>query len=226
MYFLINTRHRIAFGWSAKCGCTMVKSLFFQLSGIFMPHVHGAWLWAGLPADGGGLEIVVFARNPYERVVSGFIDKYGRSRELVHSDPIPGGDACCFADFVRSIETHGIDQRSANFVHHFTPQLSEAWIDGIPVTRVFDIGAIDFDFLEQRFGTPVVDRHARANPGVPQRGVHIGAGLIPVGELASMSAVPNYASFYDRATKDAVSRLYARDLEFFRRFGLEYDIAV
>lgn len=223
MYFLINTRYRVAFGWSAKCGCTMVKSLFFELSGVFMPNVHGAWLWAGLPPDGGGFEVIVFARNPYERLVSGFLDKYGRSRELEASDPLPEEGATSFSRFVRWLEQEGMRTRSPNFVHHFTPQLSEAWLDSMPVAKVYDIKAIDHEYLQARFESTIAPRERRMNAGAPVAGQRTGAGLLPISQLANLAVVPEYASFYDAETKAAVARIYRRDLEFFRRAGLAYD---
>lgn len=224
MYFLINTRHRVAFGWSAKCGCTMVKSLFFELSGVFMPHVHGAWLWAGLPPEGGGFEVIVFARNPYERLVSGFLDKYGRSRELEASDPLPEGGATSYSGFVRWLEQEGMRSRSPNFVHHFTPQLSEAWIDGLPVARVYDIKAIDHAYLQARFETTLPPNERLLNAGAPSAGRRAGAVHLPISQLAQLAVVPEYSSFYDAATKAAVARIYQRDLDYFRRAGLSYDL--
>jgi hypothetical protein len=85
MYPFINKEKKIIFWWSAKSGCSTVKSIMFEL--IF-PNINTCKLPASYfhkknakPKNKITLEEaekyinILFIRDPYKRLVSGFIDK-------------------------------------------------------------------------------------------------------------------------------------------------------
>jgi len=122
MYFLVDSTNKVIFGWSAKCGCTHIKTLFYYLTNdnpFF--QVHRPHSYASLPSDYVNYNIIIITRNPYDRIVSGFRDKY-----LGNIIPLKGYDytTLTFNEFTTEMEKNGL----ANIdYHHFTRQLSERW---------------------------------------------------------------------------------------------------
>jgi hypothetical protein len=99
MYFLIDDKKKLIFGWSAKCGCSFIKRLFYEYQGVNVDHltsIHtGTYNW--LHPYQFNYSKVLFIRNPYKRIVSGFVDKY------------------CIRDFHLNIELLTFEK----FIHEF-----------------------------------------------------------------------------------------------------------
>jgi hypothetical protein len=68
MYFLVDPKNKISFGWSAKCGCTHVKYLFWYLLDIPDPKIHRPEENGDLPADIENYTTIIFVRDPYKRL--------------------------------------------------------------------------------------------------------------------------------------------------------------
>lgn len=68
-----------------------------------------------LPANYNRYKIIIFIRNPYTRIISGFKNKYCSGRYVVDK-----------------LDMNGIKNINS---HHFTPQLSEAWNKKINVNK-------------------------------------------------------------------------------------------
>ena len=76
MYFLIDNKNKIIFGWSAKCGCSHIKRIFwFYNKGIIPKNVH-VGSYNKLPNNIENYTIIIISRNPYKRLVSGFLNNY------------------------------------------------------------------------------------------------------------------------------------------------------
>ena len=85
LYFITDHNKKLIVGWSTKAGCTHIKNMMFQLvlKNIYknVPLVdtnalHIAVKMKPLPENIDDFTIVLIVRNPYKRLVSGFIDKY------------------------------------------------------------------------------------------------------------------------------------------------------
>jgi Sulfotransferase family len=89
MFFLVSHKYKFLMGWSAKCGCSSVKHWYLDVHGVDKSRlgvpVYKAigyanteytrldWNNSGLYRDYRKYAVV---RNPYSRVVSGFVNKY------------------------------------------------------------------------------------------------------------------------------------------------------
>lgn len=97
MYFLLDFQRNIIFGWSAKCGCSHVKNLFHFLQNnrihnlitdLSLHEEYNEWLvhnetYNSLPMFiPHTTKILLFIRNPYKRLVSGFLNKYNPKNNL------------------------------------------------------------------------------------------------------------------------------------------------
>jgi hypothetical protein len=82
MLFFIDYENKIIFGWSAKCGCSHVKNIFFFLTTNNIPeYIHNPEN-DSLPDDIENYTTIIIIRNPYKRLVSGFLDKYSEYGEF------------------------------------------------------------------------------------------------------------------------------------------------
>ena len=77
MFFTVDNKNKIIFGWSAKCACSHVKNIFLFLQNGFIPEkIHTGKDIHKLPADIENYTTLIFSRSPYKRIISGFLDKY------------------------------------------------------------------------------------------------------------------------------------------------------
>ena len=77
MYFLIDYEKQIIFGWSAKCGCSHIKNIFWFLkTGKLENKIHTEKDMNKLPNYINHYTTIIITRNPYKRIISGFLDKY------------------------------------------------------------------------------------------------------------------------------------------------------
>ena len=78
---LVDKDNKIIFGWSAKCGCSHAKHIYWFLkTGNLTNKIHSEKSSNPLPNDIQNYTTLLFTRNPYERLVSGFLDKYARPK--------------------------------------------------------------------------------------------------------------------------------------------------
>ena len=93
MYFLIDNKNNVIFGWSAKAGCTHIVMLFEfltdrkdkQTQDSFLKNsslLHTIDNLNSLPVNISKYTIILFIRNPYERLISCFLDKFKSNGDL------------------------------------------------------------------------------------------------------------------------------------------------
>ena len=98
-----------------------------------------------LPIDHHKYKIIVFVRNPYERIISGFINKYCSGKQkLKNISP----NKITFQKFVNELNKNGLTTIDR---HHFTPQLSEAWNPAMMIHRIYDIKKINYAYIEKLY---------------------------------------------------------------------------
>ena len=212
MLFLINEEKKVIFGWSAKCGCSHVKNLFYYLQeGVFCEpnqSVHRGHDFQHLPENLSSYTLILFIRNPYKRLVSGFLDKYGPNGEFLHlwDDSIP----LTFSNFVDKIAENSkmIDH------HHFTPQTTEHFNDCIrdlikdhSKTFIFDINNIDYKLIEYIFGKVI-----------PQEVLEYR------GEHCQRLKTPKMSEIYTNDIMKNVEDIYRKDFQFFIDRGFVFTI--
>ena len=165
----------------------------------------------------------VFVRNPWDRLVSCFLDKF------VKSSNDEGYWRKCRFDIARA---NGQDHRNItfrHFVHYLAADPQHLVKDEHWRPQAFFLGQVDFDFVG-RFETFAEDvRRLQQTLGVdlpvpvtgvnPRQAIQGDFADMPRDGLAAMDAYPGYTQFYTPDLIDAVGDLYRGDVE---RFG--YDV--
>ena len=222
MYFLTNHKHKVIFGWSAKAGCTHVKHLFCHYSNIPIPKtktVHAVCGYHGLPKNYEQYTIVIFVRNPYKRLVSGFLNK---------------PNLICITSQEKTFErlTKMLLNNRWNKLdpcgkgHHFRPHLSEKYVENMKVDYVFDIEHIDYETLNHLFSCALPEnlKMFRGQVGhctyYEEQTVSDAAMAwkIPYPNLSNPR--PSYNMFYDEELKTRIRHIYRKDFAFFEKHGL------
>ena len=210
-------------GWSAKCGCSHTKAIFkFLNTGKFTKNAHTKDTYNNLPnIILSEYTCILVVRNPYKRLVSGFMDKYQPDGEFRARWP----GKLTFAVFAEALIKSDWDRVDR---HHFTPQTSEAFdekrLSSCKVRKVYDISDIDYKFLEKVFGKKIPDEvrsfrgsHIRKVKGVNFNGkVH----NIPIGEYVDKDVKPR--QFYNEKISKQIAKFYKNDFAFFESHGIHY----
>lgn len=242
MYFLESKKAKVVFGWSAKCGCTHIKRLFKYLEGDVSyknANVHTGNTYGTLPSHiGDDVTIIIITRNPYERLVSGFFDKYKKGC----SDPWKhrsrwnkkyNNQPPTFAKFVEELIHHSSrtwDKQKNDLVidkHHFTPQTSEAFqsqrLEQHPYLIVYDLPHIDYAFIESLYNTSIPEsvlndhgNHINSNTQVFEKPVF----NMSLDDYVQFK-VP-YSCFYNEELRDKVASFYKNDFEFMEKHGINH----
>jgi hypothetical protein len=122
MYFLIDEKKKVMFGWSAKCGCSHIKKIYWYLQNSIIDNkIHSKKEWNNIPNDIENYTTILIIRNPYERIISGFLDKYKKDGQFRH---LWKHDTLTFSTFVDKLIKNDwkiIDK------HHFIPQTNDAF---------------------------------------------------------------------------------------------------
>jgi hypothetical protein len=228
MYFLIDEQNKIIFGWSAKCGCSLIKKIFwFLINGNENNQIHTDKDYNNLPDDITNYTTILIIRNPYERIISGFLDKYnserGPLRKLWKHDDIT------FSTFVDELIKNDwimIDK------HHFTQQTTEFFdknkILKSKSLKIYDIKNIDYKYIETLYNKKISEYVLNYKMG-HERQKYNDTFDINVFDL-DMDIYYNYnvpiKNFYNQEIKNKVYEFYKNDFLFFKEYGFNYDVII
>lgn len=229
MRFLVDHSKRFVLGWSAKCGCTHLKKLWYFLQGQenHPVHVRSEYVNFRIASVPKKYTYFIVGRNPFERLVSGFLEKYSQpvycSKWVLNT----GGLLLTFENFVNQLIK---ENWKAVDKHHFGPQLSEQWLPVIaryPNVQVCDIASVDYAFLEKAFDREIPNRirdfrgeHVNTKPR--RDFTDTTAYTLPIAQFTDF--IPLVKNFYNRAIYDSVAQYFKSDLEFFKTRGIVYDL--
>jgi len=220
MLFITDTENKVVFGWSAKCGCTHVKNLFWYLKENNTNHkLHIQCEYEKLPDDVENYTVIVFIRNPYERLVSGFLNTgiwiYNWKETTT-----------TFKKFVNELMTHKWEQIDR---HHFTPQTSEFYhyelLSKSKKLILYDIKNIDYENIEKIYNKKI-PKSVRDFKGDHY---HKATTLMekPVYDL-ELKEYKDYKVptrfFYRQDIQYKVYDFYNYDFRYFKEHGFEYDL--
>jgi len=197
MYFHIHPESSVIFGWTKQSGCAHIHDLSLYLAG------SKTLTSSRLPADHFKYTLILFFRNPYERLVSLFLDYF---RALPESPT--------FSDLVAKLE-----RKEWLDADHFGPQ-SEP-MDPCAKRIVFDVDHIHYNELEALFKKTIPDS-MRATRRVLRVG-EPAAHLTPVHKLTDMQK-QSVDCFYPSRLQKRVATIYQQDLEFAGQHGLSYHV--
>jgi hypothetical protein len=225
MIFLVDKFNKIIFAWSAKCGCTHIKIIYWYLqTNNILKSIHTEQDFNILPDNIENYITLIFSRNPYNRIVSGFLDKYkkkGQFRKLWKYSSIS------FHQFVDEVIKNNwtmIDK------HHFTPQTTEYFDKKIlssKIIKFYDICNIDYEYIEQIYNKKIPEDVINFKYG-HERQLQIKTDDF-YNEYVYDLNIDDYINyninikyFYNEEIKEKVFNYYINDFNFFNENGIDY----
>ena len=221
MHFLVDTNKKIIFGWSAKCGCSHVKHIFWFLQTDNLENlIHTEKDINELPNDIENYTTIIFIRNPYERIISEFLDKYRKGGEYRH---LWENSFLSFSQFVDKLISN--DWNTIDF-HHFTPQTTESFDKKILISKIikfYDIGKIDYKYLKQLYNKKIPEcvmnkKHER----ICQIKKDFGKYVYNLNIDDYVDYIIDKKYFYNQEIREKVMNFYINDFSFFKENGFDY----
>ncbi len=233
MYFLVSHKYRYLMGWSAKCGCSSVKRWYLDTHGIKIvsldkpvyeaigygdtEYTHVDWK---SPEKYREYKKYVTVRNPFSRLVSGFIDKYVLNKQF------PNYGWQTFNGFLDALERDKYFNEVEK--HHFCPQFSEAF-------TLFDKAGFTFDNVLQLENLEFDLHKISANRGIPisrtptANRTKYNVDEVPVSNVADLKIseftaekIPAFEYFYTRNNIRTVEKIYKTDFKMLNGLGVDY----
>ena len=227
MKFLIDYNKKIIVGWSAKCGCSHVKNIFWFLQNNLENNlIHTDLDSNNLPDDIENYTTIVISRNPYKRIVSGFLDKYMKNSEYKilwkHNN-------ITFSMFVNELIKNNWEMVNK---HHFTQQTSEKFSLKILQSKnikFYDIENIDYNYIEDLYNIKIPDKvmnkkegHERINRIKKDKIFNNYVYDLEMDEYHDSNVDIKF--FYNEELKNKIYKFYEYDFNFFEEVGINYKI--
>ena len=224
MFFIINEEKKVIFGWSAKCGCSHVKKIIHYLkNGLVDNKIHEAKTDINLLPDNiNNYQIILFIRNPYKRLISGFIEKYNKNGQYNYLWNIDL--KLNFSNFVDKL----IENSNVIDIHHFTPQTTEHFNNNVRYHKnliIFEIEKINYSYLEKKFDKKIPQELIDFRGGHENKAKDIIDK--PVYDLLIeeyYNYKPTTKSYYNEDILNKVNEYYKNDFIFFKERCLTYTI--
>jgi hypothetical protein len=224
MFFLVDNKAKIIFGWSAKSGCCHIKNLFCFLVHNAIWNESHVGSYNKLPDNTTDYTIILIVRNPYERLISGYLEKYhhntGTCRRLWKHPEITFS---LFIDELIKNDYKMIDK------HHFTPQTTEEFnkekINNCKNLIIYDLKNINYNNIEQIYKKKIPPqilnyRGKHANPYVNKYENNNPVYNLKMDEYCDYK-VP-VELYYNETLKQKVYNFYIQDFDFFKEHNIVY----
>ena len=225
MYFSVDTNKKIIFGWSTKCGCSHIKTIFWflQTDNLVNP-IHTKKDKNKLPNDIENYITIIFIRNPYKRIISGFLDKYKKNGQhrCLWKNPF-----LSFSQFVDKLIN--CDWKIINH-NHFTSQTTEPFDKKILLSKsckFYDIGKIDYEYIEQLYNKKIPKCIINKKFGHERLlNVNVESDYndyvydLHIDDYIDYNI--NIKYFYNKDIKEKVFNFYINDFIFFKENGFDY----
>jgi len=226
MFFLVDTNKKIIFGWSAKCGCSHIKTIFYflQTDNLVNP-IHTKKDYNNkLPNDIENYITIIFIRNPYKRIISGFLDKYKKKGGFRHLWKNPFLSFSQFVDKLINCDWKTINK------HHFTPQTTENFDKKILLSKnikFYDIGKIDYEYIEQLYNKKIPECVIKKKMG-HERLLNVNVERyynkyvydLHIDDYINYNINTKY--FYNEEIREKVFNFFINDFIFFKENGFDY----
>jgi hypothetical protein len=225
MHYLVDTNNKIIFGWSAKCGCSHIKHIYWFLqTNNIINYIHTERDSNNLPDDINNYTTIIFSRNPYKRIVSGFLDKYKKIGEFRN---LWTKSVLSFSQFVDELIQN--DWKMCEY-HHFTPQTTEKFDKKILLSKninFYDISNIDYKYIEQLYNKKIPESVINIKNGHERNSI-IKTDIcfdkyvydLNIDEYIDYNVDIKY--FYNEEIKQKVFNFYIKDFIFFNENGIDY----
>ena len=225
MYFLVDKKLKVIFGWSAKCGCSHIKKIFWYMkNNIDNSIIHTGKERKSLPIDIENYTTIIIIRNPFERIISGFLDKYrvngGSINRWKH-------DTITFSKFVDELiknEWKMIDK------HHFTPQTTEKFDSEIihksKELKIYDIKNIDYNYIEELYNKKIPEKLLIFKGGHERqiKSQILEDYVFDLDMILYYDYNIDIKYFYNDIIKNKIFIFYKNDFIFLKEHGFDYEI--
>jgi hypothetical protein len=222
MHFIVDSKKKIIFGWSAKCGCSHIKNIYWFLQTDKENNlIHTQEEYNCLPNDIQNYTTLVFIRNPYTRIISGFLDKYKPNGYYRHRWK---GSFLSFYQFVDKVVNKDwttIDE------HHFIPQTAEYFDNKIFLSKnikFYDINNIDYKYIEQLYNKKIHENVISKKYGherqILQQQKNNYVYNLNIDDYIDYNIDIKY--FYNDEIKEKVFNFYIDDFNIFKDNGIDY----
>lgn len=222
MKYKIDNNRFILFGSTPKSGCTYIRKLFNIYNNLNNKNLYEVQL---LPNNYNDYKIILFIRNPYKRIVSGFLDKIVGNQTTMNINI----EDLTFETFVEYMynEKNIFDPKISTefFIIHFIPQTNIGINDDMLIDKVFDIENIDYDYLNSLYNIKlnkgllkILDKNKTS-----YNFCDCDCYNKKVYELRQMRSYPTYEHFYNESIKQKVREIYKEDFDMFEKWGFFYN---
>ena len=212
----VDDPNKVCFWFSPKCGCTFIRKIYCYYTGCFAnpkeiftvtdnydDYIH-----------------ILFTRDPYKRIISGFLDCYVQNEKF--PDFMPN---LTFSSFLNDLETNDFEHVDGL---HFQKQISDFYSDEVKFNRIYDIENIDYQYLDSLFqwktnpqmlkAFRISGHHIKYDPKLILPDV----SNITTENLRKLSAFPARETFLTPENKEKIANYYKNDIEFFKDHGITY----
>jgi len=229
MYFIVDNDKKVIFGWNPKCGCTHIKTIYLYLTGkeVNIDNMNYDKLhslpWDKLPFNINDYTIIIIIRNPYERLVSGYIDKYKENGEFRNrwNNNIP----LTFNNFVNELLKNDYKHIEN---HHFSPQLNAYWQDSVRYHKklhVYDLKNINYSLIESLYSIKLPSKLLYFKGPHESNKIYNYGNNIEIYHKTNdyyKDKLPIVTNFYNTDIADKVYNFYKKDFDFFKSLGFNY----
>jgi hypothetical protein len=222
MFFLVDNNNKVIFGWSAKCGCSHVKRLFWFLkNNAEDKQIHTSADMNKLPSNIEKYTTIIISRNPYKRIVSGFLDKYKKNGEFRR---FWKHDNITFSKFVNELIKN--DWKMVN-QHHFTPQTSEAFNFKLFKSKslyFYDIEKINYNHIEKIYNKKIPENVMGKKEGHERVKFEktLDGDVYNLNLDTYNKCNVDLKYFYNKEIQNKIFKFYKRDFIFFNKVGINY----
>ena len=241
MYFLEDKKKKILFGTTAKAGCQHVRVLYryFVLNKFNVTEsiFNEDFTPINLPNNYTDYQIIIFFRNPYERIVSAFKEKYIKKNNNRFNFKNINYLDLKFSDFINDlllnhfknidISHFNIQIKNKNNTHFIDDKLIEH-----KNIKFFDIKDIDYTFLEQLYKKQIPNEvinfkgnhtyELRLEKSIIKNEFNDYVYDKPAKMYIDYKLLDCY--FYNKEFKKKVHDFYKKDFQFAKHFGYNYEI--
>jgi hypothetical protein len=227
MHFFVNNEYKIIFGWSGKCGCSHVKKIYYFFCNNNEKELHTDDEYEEeLPENIEEYTSILFIRNPYKRLVSGFLDKYSKSGVYIDKF-LSKYDIIKFDTFIYELIK---GQWSIIDEHHFTPQTTEQFNKSKIIKSksliLYDIENINYEYLEKLFNKKIPEQLINFKGGHERKVYNDNFNgdsvyNLDINKYIKYNVPVN--NFYNKELKDKVYNFYEKDFLFFEDFEFDYE---
>lgn len=228
MYFLVDDRHRFLIGWSAKAGCTAIKRWYNNALGLGISNreIHAVIGYGDTVFTNvdkfprqhyDGYKKICLIRNPYKRLVSGYVNKY-----VIEQAYEQGWNN--FKEFVEVLIKDRFFRKINK--HHFTPQTSEAFNKFLRRKWNWDL-VVDLENLDKKINTinqitGLKGTISHPNETGYKKAVKIEKPAYLMKNSEIKESMPSFEYFYSADILNKVYKKYINDFKNFRKWGFDY----